>query len=133
MLLPPSLQLTLLDAEMAVCRLPAGSALPQPPAGVEFYSVTVTPDEVSVVCPVDVSPCESPAERGWRVLKVTGPLDFSMVGILASVLDPLVTANVPVFAVSTYDTDYVLVKEDKLRQAMTALRVADHRVETSPG
>ncbi len=129
MLLPPSLQLTLLDAEFAVCRLPAGSAVPQPPPEVPLYSVTVSPDEVSVVCPVSVAPRESPSERGWRVLKVKGPLDFSLVGILASVLDPLVDANVSVFAISTYETDYVLVHADQLRQALTALKVANHRVD----
>ncbi len=129
MLLPPSLQLTLLDAEFAVCRLPAGSPVPQPPPDVALYSVTATADELSVVCPVAVAPCETPTERGWRVLKVKGPLDFSLVGILASVLDPLVDANVSVFAISTYETDYVLVKEEQLRQALTALKVANHRVE----
>ncbi len=130
MLLPPALHVAVLDAEFAVCRLPAGSPVPPPPPGAPLYSVTVTSDEVSVVCPVESAPCDIPVEQGWRALKIEGPLDFSLVGILASVLNPLADANVTIFAMSTYDTDYVLVKDEQLRQALTALRVAKHRVDT---
>lgn len=133
MLLPPSLHVRVLATEMAVCRLPAGSPVPDPPKGTALHAVVVTPSEVSVVCPADDAPATARVEAGWRVLKIDGLLDFSLVGILASVLNPLVDAHVSVFALSSFDTDYVLVKEDHLRQAVTALRVAGHRVDAPPG
>jgi hypothetical protein len=72
------------------------------------------------------------AEPGWRALKLRGPFPFSATGILASVLSPLAEAEVPIFAVSTFDTDYVLVPEARLEKAVAALRAAGHTVSGSP-
>ena len=93
-----------------------------------FVSVTRTADELSVVCPEDVVPSEVRAERGWRCLRVAGTLDFSMAGVLAALVGPLAAAGVSVFAVSTFDTDYLLVKDQDLRRAVDVLRNAGHAV-----
>lgn len=82
-----------------------------------------TQDEISVVCPSYAAPaaCEA-KEEGWRLLRVKGPLDFSLVGILARLTGALAARNIPVFAVSTFDTDYLLVKRERLDDALRALR-----------
>lgn len=126
MLMPPRLTISLLPDELAVCRLSADVEPPALPAGGSFYSITRTPDEVSIVCPAARVPDGADSERGWRAFVVDGPLDFSLVGVLDSVLTPLVEARVPVFAISTYTTDYVLVREMDLRPAKTALKIAGH-------
>jgi hypothetical protein len=90
--------------------------------------VTRTPDELSIVCAAGAVPDGSRSERGWRALRVAGPLDFSLTGVLVSLLAPLADAAVPAFAVSTHDTDYLLVKEESLARAADALRRAGHRL-----
>jgi hypothetical protein len=93
-----------------------------------FLSITRTDDELSVVCPEEAVPEDTRSEGGWRVLGLEGPFEFSEVGVLASVVGPLAEADVSVFAVSTYDTDYVLVKEEQLEVAVAALRARGHEV-----
>ena len=112
----------LLPEKTAVCRLEHGSDVPEWAFSGEFFSVTGTPDELSVVCPQDCVPGNIMAEKEWRVFKVRGPLDFSLVGIIRTVSKVLADSGVSLFAVSTYDTDYFLVKEDKLADAVTALK-----------
>jgi len=117
-----------LDGELAVCRLPAGAPAPPAPAGAELFAVTRTREELSVVCPAAHAPADATVEPGWRALCVLGPLDFGLTGILASLAAPLAAAGVSIFAISTYDTDYVLVREDALAAAVEALRGAGHVV-----
>jgi hypothetical protein len=119
--------LFLLRGHFAVARLPPDEALPVWAAG-SVSSVTRTQEELSILCAVERVPPEIEAERGWRGLRVAGPLDFSEVGVLASLSGPLAEAGVSVLAVSTYDTDYLFVREDALTDALRALRQAGHRV-----
>ncbi|UYM07258.1 ACT domain-containing protein [Solicola gregarius] len=122
-----NLDLTVLDGEFAVCRLPRSSSLPLPAGDVgPFWSVTVTGDEVSVVCRPEQAPGGAVVESGWGALKVEGPLEFELVGILANLSGVLAEAKVSVFAVSTYDTDYLLTQD--LDGAIEALSVAGHRI-----
>ena len=81
-----------------------------------------------MVAPESATPSDVRAERGWRALQVAGPIDFSLTGVLASVLQPLAAARIGIFAVSTFDTDYVLVRAESLDPAIAALRAAGHRV-----
>jgi uncharacterized protein len=118
------LVLDILDREVAVVRLAAGAELPvwfdwraRPIA-----SVMRTEDETSIVFPAAFVPPDAQAERGWRVIKLRGPLPFSLTGVLLSVLAPLAAVEISVFALSTYDTDYVLVRHVDLPNAVAALR-----------
>lgn len=90
--------------------------------------MTRTAEELSIVCPDAGVPAEVRAERGFRALKVRGPLDFSLAGVLASLAVPLARAGISVFALSTFDTDYILVRGEQLVGAVNALRDAEHEV-----
>ena len=115
-----------------MCRLPAGSSLPAGflGAGDGVVSVTWTADEVSVICRTDRVPDGATAETPWRCLRVAGPLDFALTGILASMVGPLAEARVNIMAFSTYDTDYLLVPSVRLAEAIATLDRAGHAVTT---
>lgn len=126
------LRLSLLDGPLAVCRLDAVTDVPSWAASGGFLSVTRTDDELSVVCLEEALPEGVRHEKGWRALKLEGPFEFSEVGVLASVAAPLAGAGVSVFAVSTFDTDYVLVKHERLERAIAALRELGYEVDRTP-
>lgn len=118
------------EQDLAICRLPAASPLPEwlPAAG--FRAVTWTAEETSVVCEQSAMPAKVAGESDWRALRVVGPLELGLTGVLASIARPLAEAAIPIFAVSTFDTDYVLVKRDSLERAVASLRAAGHEVAT---
>lgn len=118
----------LLPETLAVCRLPADAELPLWIGG-GFQSVTHTPDELSIVCREDYVPQEVQAEWGWRCLRVAGVLEFGLTSILASLTVPLAEAEISVFALSTFDTDYLLVKAERLEAAIRVLEAEGHHVE----
>ncbi|HSB35962.1 MAG TPA: ACT domain-containing protein [Thermoanaerobaculia bacterium] len=122
--------LTLLPGRFAICRLHPEAALPAWAEGGVFCSMTRTNDELSVVCEEAAVPEGITANRGWRMLKLLGPVPFEETGILAALASPLASAELSIFAISTYETDYVLVKEDAVEAALRALRGAGHKVET---
>ncbi len=122
------LKLKFLPERYAVCRLWPDAELPGWAVGGSFYSVTRTPDELSIVCEEPLVPDAVTAERGWRCLMVEGPLDFSLTGILLSIAEPLAKARVAIFAVSTFNTDYVLVKESSVADAAKALAESGHQI-----
>lgn len=127
--MPASLTLTLLADLYAVCRLPAGSPLPAWAADLQpFVSLTRTSDEVSVTCPQAAVPAGIQQDADWRVLKLEGPFDLALTGILAPIAAALADARVNVFVVSTYDTDYVLVKAARLEEAFRAIETLGHRI-----
>lgn len=128
----PLVPLELLPDSFAVCRLEPDAPLPTW-AGGRFMTVSRTPDELSVTLPEYIVPPEVRAERGWRLLKVRGPLDMALVGILASLAVPLARANISIFAISTYDTDYLLVRARQLEAAIAALEQAGHPVARGRG
>ncbi|MFV3127324.1 ACT domain-containing protein [Niveispirillum sp. KHB5.9] len=123
-----SLPLTLLRDVLAVCRLTPDAPLPAWAAGPGFASITRTQEELSIVVRQDRVPGDVVAVQGWRALKVQGPLDFALTGILAALTAPLADAGISLFAIATYDTDYVLVKEETLEAAITVLTAAGHRL-----
>jgi len=118
------------DGRWAVCRLPADAPIPAW-AGAGFVSITRTPDELSIVCQETNAPGEIQAERDWACLQLQGPFAFTLTGVLASFLAPLAAARVPIFALSTYDTDWVLIPAACLDDALTALAEAGHFRDTS--
>jgi uncharacterized protein len=123
-----ALTLSLLHQSLLICRLPADAPIPDwlPVDG--FLSVTRTPNELSLVCSREGVPESIQQEGPWRALKVEGPLDFSLTGILAGLSGVLALAEVSLFAISTYDTDYILVQEKDLDKALAALSSAGYQM-----
>jgi hypothetical protein len=120
----------------ALCRLPSNAALPAW-AGKAFTSITRTAEELSIVCeerrlPADLGGVELQVERGWVLLKIHGPFPLDAIGVLASITKPLAEAAVSLFALSTFDTDYILVKRIHAKQAIAALTLAGHKL-VEPG
>lgn len=129
------LDLVLLPDEYAVCRLEPGAKLPADLNGHDgvadgVVSVTWTPAEISIICTADRAPEGATVNTPWRCLKVSGPVNLALTGILASLVNPLANARVNIFAFSTHDTDYVLVPSVRLNEALAALTGAGHRVAT---
>jgi len=122
------MNLTIMEGAYSVCRLAADESIPAWVSGSDFFAVTKTAEELSVVCQAGRVPAGVQSEAGWRLLKVEGPLDFSLVGILAALAGALAAAGISIFAISTYDTDYLLVQADKLAAATTVLRESGHIV-----
>jgi hypothetical protein len=123
------LNLLILAETLAICRLEKDAAVPDWAMTGSFVSTTRTAEELSIVCPQIQVPAGAKREGGWRCIKVRGPLDFSLTGILASLTTPLAKAGISVFAISTYDTDYLLVKEENLEKAIEILVKKGHRVK----
>ncbi len=126
----PNLNLSLLEGRFAVLQLEPNSSIPAWVLEGEFFSVSKTTEELSIVCLESNAPTNSDVrlERDWACLKLQGPFEFSLTGILLSVLEPLAQVNVGIFALSTFNTDYVLVKAENLEKAIVALEAAGHRV-----
>jgi uncharacterized protein len=122
-----SLRVTVLPLRLAVCRLAPEAALPPWVAG-PFTSVTRTTEELSVVCDDDAVPEDVQAERGWRALKVEGPIPFEVTGVAAALVGPLAEARISVFLLATFDTDYLLLKEEVFEAAVAVLREAGHDI-----
>lgn len=122
--LPNDLPLMILPERLAVCRLPVDSPYPDWARPSDLLALIQTRDELSVVCAERLVPPDVRAERGWRAFQVQGPLEFTLVGVLASIAVPLARAGVSIYALSTFDTDYILVKEEALERAVHALSQA---------
>ena len=125
----PDLTLDLLADELAVCRLPVDAAIPNWAWSGELTSITSSDDELSVVCAADPVPDDVQHTPGWRAFRVRGPLDFGLVGILAGLSTTLADAGISIFAISTYDTDYLLVRNEQLEAAVEALTAAGYPVQ----
>ncbi|WP_262296406.1 ACT domain-containing protein [Microvirga sesbaniae] len=123
----PALDLSLLRDVYAVCRYPAGSPAKAPSPG-SFSLLVQAAEETTLVCPIEEAPPGSEIDAGWRCFRIGQSFDFSVPGILASVLAPLAQAGIGIFATSTFSTDYVLVKAGDARKAVAALEEAGHRV-----
>lgn len=115
------MKLSILDGTFSICRLPPEEPFPGWVNENYFWSMTKTDTELSVVCYEKSVPSSVKAERDWKVIKVQGPLDFSLTGILASIAEPLSKAKISIFAISTFETDYILVKAIDLDLTKKAL------------
>ncbi|MBD2104707.1 ACT domain-containing protein [Leptolyngbya sp. FACHB-261] len=123
------LQLSVLAERLAVCRLEPTEPIPVWAVSGAFFAVVKTVEELSIVCPQSQVPDGVIHEANWQGFKVAGPLNFALTGILAALANPLAQAGISIFAVSTYDTDYLLVREQHLEQAIAVLRQAGHQVQ----
>jgi len=118
----------LLKDEYGVARLDVLDEVPKWVVKGEFYSITKTEDELSILCSEIDIPSDVKCERNWRILKVEGPLDFSLVGILSSISAVLAKVKISIFVISTFDTDYILVKDKDLAKSIESLRNGGYNI-----
>ncbi len=123
-----ALKLILLDGLYTVHRLAAEAGIPKQVFAAPFFSITRSDDELSIVVPAEVEVKSDKSEPGWAGLRVAGTLDFALVGILAEISATLAKAGLSIFAISTFDTDYIFVKTENLKAAREALTAAGHKV-----
>ncbi|MCC0658921.1 MULTISPECIES: ACT domain-containing protein [unclassified Clostridioides] len=123
------MKLKLFLKEYAVCRLNNNSEIPTWIDTENFYSITKTDDELSIVCSNNNIPSDIKSEKEWRILKILGPLDFSLIGILSKISGLLADNKISIFAISTYDTDYILIKEKDIKNACKILNCNGYEIE----
>jgi uncharacterized protein len=116
------LPLSILPNSLAVCRFDKDTEIPSWVFKSSFYTISKTTDELSVICDQSLVPAEVKKQDNWRAFKVEGPLDFVQIGIISSLARPLAENKIPIFAVSTYDTDYLLVENKYFEQAKLVLK-----------
>ena len=122
-------KLAILDDEYTIHRLSPTQDIPPSVLKSDFFSITKTDDELSIVCDAHLPVSSEKSEAGWACIKVLGPLDFALTGILAKISNILAEAEISIFALSTYDTDYILVKSNKLAAAKKVLKEAEYIFE----
>lgn len=122
------MNLTLLAETFTIHRLAPDAVVP--PSGLDspFFAITRTDEELSLVLPASVEIESDRSDPGWACFKVEGPLEFGLVGVLAGISSALADAGVPIFAVSTFDTDYILVKREQVQAAQDALSSAGYQI-----
>jgi hypothetical protein len=125
------LTLTLLEQTFTLHRLEPDAEIPALALHSPLLAITRTDDETSLVLPDSVEIESDKSDTGWACFKVEGPLEFSLVGILAGIASVLAEAQVSIFALSTFDTDYILVKQKRAQAAKEALRAAGYNVNES--
>jgi len=123
-----SLKFTVVEGNFTIHRLKAGSAIPKGVTDSPFFSISGSGDELSIVAPDAVWMQSEKLDPDWACLKVNGPLELDEIGILSGIAATLAKAKISIFAVSTYDTDYILVKRDQLQEAKNVLTKAGHKI-----
>ncbi|MDO8599903.1 MAG: ACT domain-containing protein [bacterium] len=121
-----TLTFTLLEDIFSICQLKPENKIPEWCTDCEFFSVTKSKEELSIVCLEESVPSGIKVDKGWRALKIDGVLDFSLTGILAPIATILANSRISIFAISTFNTDYILVKEKDLENAITILEANNY-------
>ncbi len=124
----PALKFSAVMGRFAICRLAADAAIPEWALRGSLHCVTRTSEELSIVCSAENIPADVEANAPWSCFKIAGPIPFEQVGVLAAFIEPLSARGISIFAISTFDTDYVLVKEEFASRAMEALQEAGHKL-----
>jgi hypothetical protein len=124
----PNLVLTVLKETFNIHRLALDSSLPEAISECDFYSLSKTADELSLVCPEHLAVKSEKHSPDWKCLKVAGPLDFKLTGILVGITDVLAKERISVFAISKFDIDYILIKKQNLTNAVSALERAEYQI-----
>lgn len=122
------MQLEILDNKLKVIKLNANEAVPEVVFKQEFYSITKTNEELSIVVDEDIDIQSDIIEYNWRAMKIVGTLDFSLIGILSRISTILAQAEISIFAISTYNTDYILLKANKLEKAIEVLKQNNYEI-----
>lgn len=126
----PQLTLELLDETLSIHRFSNNYKIPVEILSAPLYFIAKTPDETSIVLPQSFHILSDKVETNWRAIKVLGPLDFSLTGILAKIATTLANEDISIFAISTFDTDYILVKESSIDSAVSALKQNQYLILT---
>ena len=116
-----NIKLKILDNVFTIHRLSADTFIPPQIYKSEFYSIVKTDDEVSIVCDSTIQLPAEETNTGWKCIKFIGPLDFSLTGILSGISTVMADSKISIFAVSTFNTDYILVETSKIKKAKQAL------------
>jgi hypothetical protein len=124
--------LNILPQIFTICRLDPGTEIPSWIKQSIFFSISKSSEELSIVCEERLVPTGIKSESSWRALQVKGPLDFSLTGILSSIAKPLADSKISIFSISTFDTDYVLVKNESLDRTCSCLTKAGFSFSNSP-
>ena len=129
------MEVAVVPGTLAICRLRASDRIPSWALELHegFVSITRTPEELSIVCPQEAVPPDTQVEEDWRALVIPGPIPFEAFGVLAALATPLAAAGIPIFAISTYDTDYVLVRACNLERALEVLDAQPGRRRIASG
>ena len=127
----PKQTLQLLDAKLTIHSLPRESDIPSAVLSSDLYFIGKTADEISIVCESQIELDSEEQEPGWQALEVLGPLGFSLSGILSNISGVLASANISIFAISTFETDYIMVKSLHMDDAIKALKKDGYKVLTS--
>ena len=128
---PPHFELSLLPGRFAISRLARAAAVPEWATQGSFSSITRTADELSIVSEHSLVPAELQSQSTWRVLKVHGPFVLTEIGVLSTLAWPLAEARISLFAISTFDTDYLLVASETISAAIAALERRGHKIHRS--
>ena len=124
-----NLVLSMLSETFTIHKLSPDASIPEEILKSNFYSVSKTENELSLVCSEVVEVQSLQSSNGWKCIKVKGPLDFNLTGILAGISDILTKGNISIFAISTFDTDYILIRSQDLSSARNKLMKADYKFE----
>ena len=124
----PNLVLTVLEETFSIHRLAPDASLPEAISDCDFYSLSKTADELSLVCPEHLAVKSEKSSPDWKCLKVAGPLDFKLTGILAGITDVLAKERISVFAISTFDTDYILIQKQNLTNPVYVLERSGYQI-----
>jgi len=122
-------RITILDNEFTIHRFEATEPIPTNIFGSKYYWIGKTDEELSVVCDSNITLNSSKSDGNWSILKLVGQLDFSLVGILANITRALSEAGISIVALSTFDTDYIMVRTAKVEQAKEVLIEAEYQVD----
>ena len=125
---PQKIKFRILSQVYTIVRLAPGAPVPDWATNGDFTSITRTLDELSIVCPAENVPKEIDSGPRWICLKLQGPFSFSPTGVLLSFIQPLSNNGIPIFAISTYDTDYVFIQEQFTDRTLKALQAASHEL-----
>ncbi len=125
-----ALKLETLNGSYSIHRFQHSAEIPAAVLKGKFYNITMTDDELSIVCDSEIEVKSDLCDNGWSCIRIAGVLDLALTGILAEISDILAKDDIPIFAISTYNTDYILVKRDRLNSAMAALKESGYLVIT---
>lgn len=125
------LVLSTLDGFFAICKLNPQTKIPNWALKGEFYSITRTSEELSILCPQKIIPDEITSVGRWRGLKIEGPFQFTEIGILNSITAPLASVKISLLSISTFDTDYVFIQDDQFENALLILAANGHEVPST--